>query len=89
MFFLSFFLTQTAASVGKRTKLNAAFSSVFVRPFLTEARQRKSLGKKADGLSLWLHMNLQKYVAAVVKERSVIFHPLYDKQNIEREDKRY
>lgn len=32
--------------------------------------------EKADGLSLWLHMNLYKYVAVAVMERSVIFQPL-------------
>lgn len=36
------------------------------------SQNKKGLGKKkADGLSLWLRMNLQKYVAAIVKESSV------------------
>lgn len=77
--FFFFLNSNTAASVGKGTKLNAAFSSVFVRPFShtgTPEREKKKTLEKADGLSLWLHMNPQKYVAAVVKERSVIFHPI-------------
>lgn len=46
---LFFFLnSNTAASVGKGTKLNAAFSSVFVRPFShtgTPEKKKKNLGK--------------------------------------------
>lgn len=60
------------------------FSSVFVRPFLTKAHQRKA-SEYADGLRLWLHTNLQKYVAAAVKERSVIFHPLATKKYMKDE----
>lgn len=43
---------------------------------LSHKPAREKASEKADGLSLWLHMNLQQCVAVVVKERSVIFHPL-------------
>lgn len=71
----------TAASVERRTKLNAAFSTVFVRPFFFLfffAHQRKSLRK-----SVLLHMNLQTLWR---NDLSYFTHSL--RQNIYRENER-
>lgn len=43
--FFFFFQTQTQLPQWEKRQTECAFSSVFVRPFLTQARQRKSLGK--------------------------------------------
>lgn len=65
---------------GKRDKTECCFFICVCQTFFSHRhareRKKKKTLEKADGLSLWLHMNPQKYVAAVVKERSVIFHPI-------------
>lgn len=76
------FLTNTAVSAGKGTK-PTAFSSVFFSLFLTRARRRKSRWAQVCGCI----RICRKWLAAVVKEGSVVFHPLSD-QNINLEGMR-
>lgn len=45
---------------------------------------REKTLEKADGLSLWLHMNLEKYVAAAVERKICHISPAQDTKNIER-----